>query len=330
MVGAVIVHNNTIIGEGYHRKIGEAHAEANAIGAVKDETLLPESTLYVSLEPCAHHGKTPPCADLIVAKKIPRVVVAATDPNPKVSGRGIQLMRENGIDVTVGVLEEEARELNKMFFFNQLHRQPYIILKWAQSSDGFIDRERSSLQEQAPARLSNDITAVLSHKLRTEVQAILVGTRTALLDNPQLTARKWFGENPVRVVIDRENKLPQSLAIFDNSAPTIVFTAVQPENLPKNNSITYISIDAKQNFVEQIAQHLFHRGIFSLLVEGGTKTLSSFIENGLWNEAFVEISDDLFFSGIKAPDIQAKTRKITPILNANQIRLESEITRNFT
>ena len=329
LVGAVIVHNDAIIGEGYHRKYGEAHAEVNAINSVKNHVLLLKSTLYVSLEPCSHHGKTPPCAELIIEKKIPRIVIATADPNPKVAGKGIQMLRNNGIEVIVGVLENEARKLNKPFFVNQTLRRPYIILKWAQSSDGFIDIERTSLEEKPPARISNDITSVLSHKLRTETQAILVGTRTALLDNPQLTARKWFGKNPTRIVIDKENKLPLDLAIFDNVAPTIVFSDSLPCVSQKCENITHIPIDFAKNAPEQILQHLFDQKIHSLLVEGGTKTLSFFIENNLWDEAFIEISDTSFFSGVKSPDIQGVTKSVRRFSGANQIRLESKTTRNF-
>jgi diaminohydroxyphosphoribosylaminopyrimidine deaminase/5-amino-6-(5-phosphoribosylamino)uracil reductase len=347
MVGAVIVYSDKIIGEGYHRKFGEAHAEVNAINAVKDPSLLSKSTLYVSLEPCSHYGKTPPCAELIISKKIPRVVIAAVDPNPKVSGKGIQMLRDNGIEVIVGILENEARELNKAFFTNQVLRRPHIILKWAQSCDGFIDIERASLEENPPARISNDFTSVLAHKLRTEVQAIMAGTRTALLDNPQLTARKWFGKNPTRIVIDRENKLPGDLAIFDNSAPTIVFTgfsksivsaplndhttvAERSQSHISKNSVTYIPIDFSQNVEEQIIRQLYERKIYSLLVEGGAKTISSFIEKNLWDESFVEISDTPLYGGIKAPENQWKTIKANKFLNNIQIRLESKTTRKFT
>ncbi|MDR0333464.1 MAG: bifunctional diaminohydroxyphosphoribosylaminopyrimidine deaminase/5-amino-6-(5-phosphoribosylamino)uracil reductase RibD [Dysgonamonadaceae bacterium] len=330
MVGAVVVYNDKIIGEGYHRKFGEVHAEVNAINAVKNSSLLPKSTLYVSLEPCSHYGKTPPCAELIVSKKIPRVVIAVSDPNPKVSSKGIQMLRDNGVEVTVGILENEAHELNKAFFTNQIHRRPYIILKWAQSSDGFIDIERTSREEKPPTRISNDLTSVLAHKLRTEIQAIMVGTRTAFLDNPQLTARKWFGENPTRIVIDRENKLPADLAIFDGIAPTIVFTDIFTNNLIKKESITYIPIDFSQNVEEQIIHQLYERKICSLLVEGGTKTISSFIEKNLWDEAFVEISDTPLHNGIKVPEIQGKTIKTNIFFNSIQIRLESKTTRKFT
>ena len=329
MVGTVVVHNNTIIGEGYHRECGKAHAEVNAIQSVENQSLLQHSTLYVSLEPCSHHGKTPPCVDLIIAKKIPRVVVATLDPNPKVSGKGIQKMRDNGIEVMVGVLEKEAQELNKSFFVAQTLRRPYIILKWAKSSDGFIDIKRQSLQDAPPVRLSNDITTVLSHKLRTEVQAILVGTRTAKLDDPQLTARKWFGKTPIRVVIDRDNTLPPDLHLFDQTTPTFVFSATESPASEKKN-ITNIQIDFTHPIEKQILHHLFERNIHSLLVEGGATTLSSFINNGWWDEATIEISDTILSNGVKSPDIQGEITKIEKFTNSTRIRLETKTTRNFT
>ena len=329
MVGAVIVHNNTIIGEGYHRKYGEAHAETHAIKAVKNASLLPKSTLYVSLEPCSHYGKTPPCAELIVAHRIPRVVVAVADPNPKVSGKGIQMLRDSGVEVVVGVLEDEARRLIKRFFVNHILRRPYVVLKWAQSSDGFIDRERASFEELPPVCLSNNITQVLAHKLRTEVQAILVGTRTALMDNPQLTARKWFGTNPTRIVIDKDNKLPPDLVIFNVAAPTFVFSASDPNDSQRKENVTHISIDFAKNVVEQILQHLFDRNIVSLLVEGGAKTLSSFIEKNVWDEAFIEIADTPLLSGVKSPNIKGVTVETQRFSTSLRIRLENKTTRNF-
>lgn len=329
MVGAVIVHNGSIIGEGYHRKYGEAHAEVNAIRSVKDPSLLAESTIYISLEPCAHHGKTPPCAELIVSKKIPRAVVAIADPNPKVAGKGIRIMRKSGMDITVGVLEEEARELNRMFFVNQLYQRPYVILKWAQSRDGFIDHYRVSRDEKSPVRISNDLTHSIVHKFRTNIQGIMVGTNTALLDNPQLTARKWFGTNPTRIVIDRENKIPHDSAIFDNTAPTIVFTESVPSSSARNEHIKYIQTDFSKDTNRQILEHLYNESIYSLLVEGGSRLLSSFIEKSLWDEAYIEISGKELISGVQAPDIQGIKRSTKKYLDSLQIHLKSKITRNF-
>ena len=214
MVGAVVVHKGRIIGEGFHRKCGEAHAEVNAIASVKDESLLKDSTIYVSLEPCSHYGKTPPCAELIIRKGIPRVVVGCLDPFPEVSGRGVRMLREAGVEVVTDVMEEEARALNKAFMTLQTKGRPYIILKWAQSEDGFIDRLRMDVLEP--------VTVV--HKLRSEVAAIMVGTRTALLDNPSLNVRHWSGNSPVRVVLDRRLVIPDSYRLLDGSLRTLIFT----------------------------------------------------------------------------------------------------------
>ncbi|MDD3910508.1 MAG: bifunctional diaminohydroxyphosphoribosylaminopyrimidine deaminase/5-amino-6-(5-phosphoribosylamino)uracil reductase RibD [Proteiniphilum sp.] len=329
LVGAVIVHCNKVIGEGYHRQYGGPHAEANAIASVKDVSLLRDSTLYVSLEPCSHHGKTPPCAQMIVSNNIPRVVLAIKDPNPAVSGKGIEIMSKNGIDVTVGVMGEEARELNKMFFVNQLFKRPFVMLKWAQSKDGFIDVIRDSIDDMAPAKISNSFTNTVVHKFRTHAQGIIVGTKTALLDNPQLTARKWFGPHPTRIVIDRENKIPANSALFDGSSPAIVFTASAPAIDKDNKQVKYIEIDFTKDTNRQILSSLYNEKIYSLLVEGGTSLLNSFIEKNLWDEAYVEISDKKLFSGVKAPEIKGKTISVEKYLNSLQFHLKSEITRNF-
>ena len=236
MVGAVIVHNDRIIGEGYHARCGEGHAEVNAIRSVKDESLLQESTIYVSLEPCSHYGKTPPCADLIIRKGIPRVVVGCVDPFSLVSGRGIQKLKDAGIDVKVGVLEAECRQLIKRFVTFNTQQRPYITLKWAESADGFIDINR---EEGQPVVLSTPITLMYVHKQRAEHHAILVGRRTALLDNPSLTTRNWYGKNPVRLVIDKELTLPTSLKLFDGSAPTWIFTA---QDKASTSQVTYFKL----------------------------------------------------------------------------------------
>lgn len=328
MVGAVIVHNGKIIGEGYHRQFGGAHAEVNAFNAVKDESLLPESTLYVSLEPCAHYGKTPPCAELIVTKKIPRVVIATTDSNPMVGGKGIDILEKNGIDVTVGVLENEARELNRIFFVNQLYKRPYVILKWAQSIDGFMDYFRTS-REEPPAQLSNAITQSIVHKLRTTVQGIMVGTKTALLDDPHLTARKWFGANPTRIVIDRENKIPRNSALFNGEAPAIVFTESIPKEDSKNTAVKFIEIDFSSDTNYQILKKLYEEKIFSVLIEGGAHLLSSFLDTEMWDEALIETSEKQLIKGVKSPEIQTTTGNAKKYLDSIQFHLKNEITRNF-
>ncbi|MDR2473665.1 MAG: bifunctional diaminohydroxyphosphoribosylaminopyrimidine deaminase/5-amino-6-(5-phosphoribosylamino)uracil reductase RibD, partial [Tannerella sp.] len=224
MVGAVIVHNGLIIGEGFHRRYGEAHAEVNAIASVKDESLLKESTLYVNLEPCSHYGKTPPCAQLIIEKQIPRVVIACEDPFEAVAGRGVKMLREAGIEVVTGVMESEAKALNKYFITAHTKRRPYIILKWAESADGFVDKIRNDRSEP-PVKLSSTLTRMLVHKLRSDVQAIMVGTNTAILDNPSLKVSHWVGKSPVRIVFDRYGRIPHDSKLFDGTAETIVIGA---------------------------------------------------------------------------------------------------------
>ena len=295
MVGAVIVNNGRIIGEGYHAICGQGHAEVNAIRSVKDESLLKTSTIYVSLEPCSHYGKTPPCADLIVSKGIPRVVIGCKDPFSLVAGRGIQRLRDNGIDVTVGIREEECKALIKRFTTFNLEKRPYIILKWAQSADGFIDRLREG---GSPVVLSNEVTQALVHKKRAENKAILVGRRTALLDNPSLTTRQWYGKSPVRMVIDKDLTLPKDLRLFDHSVPTLVFTSKEHES---SANLEYITIDFNQNILPAILTELYNRKLQSLIVEGGTTLLQSFIDQGLWNEIHIEHSPIAIGEGVKAP-----------------------------
>lgn len=300
MVGAVIVCDGRIIGEGYHIRCGKAHAEVNAIHSVKDESLLKRSTIYVSLEPCSHHGKTPPCADLIIEKQIPRIVIGCQDPFSKVAGRGIQKLRDAGREVTVGILEEECKNLIRRFItFNTLHR-PFITLKWAESADHFIDIERT---DGKPVILSSPLSSMLVHKKRAETDAIMVGRRTALLDNPSLTVRNWYGRNPIRIVLDRTLSLPKDLQIFDGEIPTLIFT--EKEQLEEKN-VTYITINFSHNPLIQIMEELYQRKIQSLLVEGGSQLLQSFIDNGLWDEAYIEKCPSRLYSGVKAPEISDK------------------------
>ncbi|WP_175630950.1 bifunctional diaminohydroxyphosphoribosylaminopyrimidine deaminase/5-amino-6-(5-phosphoribosylamino)uracil reductase RibD [Bacteroides acidifaciens] len=300
MVGAVIVCDGRIIGEGYHIRCGKAHAEVNAIHSVKDESLLKRSTIYVSLEPCSHYGKTPPCADLIIEKQIPRIVIGCQDPFSKVAGRGIQKLRDAGREVTVGILEEECKNLIRRFItFNTLHR-PFITLKWAESADHFIDIERT---DGKPVILSSPLSSMLVHKKRAETDAIMVGRRTALLDNPSLTVRNWYGRNPIRIVLDRTLSLPKDLQIFDGEIPTLIFT--EKEQLEEKN-VTYITINFSHNPLIQIMEELYQRKIQSLLVEGGSQLLQSFIDNGLWDEAYIEKCPSRLYSGVKAPEISDK------------------------
>lgn len=298
MVGAVIVCNGRIIGEGYHAKCGEGHAEVNAIRSVKDESMLKNSTIYVSLEPCSHYGKTPPCADLIISKGIPRVVVGCVDPFSLVSGRGIKKLRDAGIDITVGVLEEECKRLIKRFVTFNTEKRPYITLKWAESADGFIDKTR---EEGKPEILSTPITSMYVHKQRAENKAILVGRKTALLDNPSLSTRYWYGKNPLRLVIDRNLSLPGNLHLFDKSIPTIIFTGKVKQS---EENLEYCTIDFTKNVIRQILDHLFERKIQTLMVEGGSTLLQSFIDENLWDEIFIEHSEKILCDGVKSPDIK--------------------------
>lgn len=328
MVGAAVVYNNKIIGEGFHRGYGEPHAEVNAIRAVKDPSLLPFSILYVSLEPCSHHGRTPPCAELIISKRIPKVVLATRDPNPKVSGRGINLLKEQGVEVTEGILEEEARKLNRAFFVNQLYQRPYILLKWAQSRDGFMDRLRTSREEKAE-QISNPLTSSIVHMFRTRVQGIMVGTNTAMLDNPRLTVRNWHGEHPTRIAIDRTNKIPLDSALFDGTAPTIIFTeSISPER-EGLQGVKQIVIDFTKDTNQQILNSLFKEKVYTLLVEGGKQLLSSFIDKQMWDEAYVETSGKMLFSGIEAPSIHGHVLGSRNLLGSTQLHLKNRITRNF-
>lgn len=299
MVGCVIVHNGLIIGEGYHRKYGEAHAEVNAINSVKKPSLLCESTIYVTLEPCSHFGKTPPCADLIVEKGIPRVIVGTVDTNEKVSGRGLERLKNAGIEVITGILEEECDRMNRRFLTVHEKKRPYIILKWAQTEDGFIDRSREEEEFGQPTWITNDLSRIAVHKMRSDEAAILVGTNTALKDNPSLTVRYWNGNHPLRMVLDRKGILPESCALLDQSTETIVFTETE---LPSKPNLEYVRIDFGPGMLEAINVVLSSRGIQSLLVEGGKALLESYMNEGLWDEARVYVGNTRFGSGIKAPE----------------------------
>ncbi|WBL23987.1 bifunctional diaminohydroxyphosphoribosylaminopyrimidine deaminase/5-amino-6-(5-phosphoribosylamino)uracil reductase RibD [Zunongwangia sp. HRR-M8] len=302
MVGSVIVYKDKIIGEGWHQKAGEAHAEVNAVNSVKDPQLLKKSTIYVSLEPCSHFGKTPPCSDLIIAKGIKKVVVATVDPFAEVAGRGIKKLMEAGCDVTLGVLEKEAQNLNKRFFTFHNKKRPYIILKWAQSEDGFIAPYKR--EDRAPVWISNRYSKQLVHKWRAEEQSILVGTKTAIDDNPKLNTRLHVGNDPVRVVIDGSGKIPTDSAIFDGSIKTIVITESSPEKSPKN--VEYRQADFSQNLPQQIGKILFQENLQSVIIEGGLQTLQSFIDAELWDEARVFTGNLQLKEGILAPKFQGK------------------------
>jgi diaminohydroxyphosphoribosylaminopyrimidine deaminase / 5-amino-6-(5-phosphoribosylamino)uracil reductase len=308
MVGAVLVYEDRIIGEGYHKKFGEAHAEVNCINSVADDDkkFIAESTLYVSLEPCAHFGKTPPCADLIIKNKIPRVVIGCRDSFEEVAGKGIEKLKAAGINVRAGILETECLEMNKRFFVFHAMKRPYIILKWAQSSDGKIAAplnppEGGNLEHAVARRLliSNEFTNRLVHKWRSEEAAILVGTNTALLDDPSLTTRFSPGNNPLRLVIDTDLKLPVHLKLFDGTAKTIVFNY---RKQAESNNLVYYQLKKEENILTQIAAALYSMNIQSVIVEGGAKLLQSFIDEALWDEARVIYNEQLTIgNGLNAP-----------------------------
>ncbi|MBQ8502579.1 MAG: bifunctional diaminohydroxyphosphoribosylaminopyrimidine deaminase/5-amino-6-(5-phosphoribosylamino)uracil reductase RibD [Bacteroides sp.] len=300
MVGAVIVCDGRIIGEGYHVRCGEGHAEVNAIRSVREPELLKRSTIYVSLEPCSHYGKTPPCADLIIEKQIPRIVIGCRDPFPEVAGRGIRKLQDAGREVIVGILEKECRHLIRRFItYHTLHR-PYITLKWAESADKFIDLTRTGGSQ---VRLSSPLTSMLVHKRRAEHDAIMVGTRTALLDNPSLTVRDWHGRSPLRIVPDKELSLPRHLHLFDGEQPTLVCHDMWKEVREGEN---FCPLDYRQEVLPQLMEILYRRKIQSLLVEGGRILLQSFIDAGLWDEVVVEEAPIRLSSGVKAPEISDK------------------------
>ena len=303
MVGCVIVKHDQIIGEGFHEKYGQAHAEVNAINAIKNRELLNESSLYVSLEPCAHYGLTPPCADLIVANKIPHVVIGTVDSFAKVAGKGIERMIKAGIDVQVGIIEKECRELNKRFFTFHEKKRPYIILKWAETKDGFIDFDRTKKEFGEPTWITGEKALVRVHQMRAVEDAILVGTNTALKDNPSLTVRHCAGRNPVRLVLDNHLRLPNHLHLFDNSVKTIVFNSVKNE---ETGNVEFVKIDFGKKMIPQIKKILFQKNIQSLIVEGGKQLLESFIDSNNWDEAHRFVGNKLFSNGIKAPEISGK------------------------
>ena len=299
MVGAVLVHNNKIIGEGYHRQYGFAHAEVNCINSVskEDEHLLSQATIYVSLEPCAHWGKTPPCADLIIAKKIPRVVVGCRDPFEKVDGKGIEKLRAAGVDVTVNVREEHCKKLNKRFFTYHTKHRPYIVLKWAQTADG-----RMASDKRERLLISNEFTNRIVHGWRSEEASVLVGTHTALHDNPRLDNRLWSGKPPTRMVIDKELRLPQSLRLFNGLQRTIVFNFFKQG---EENGVFYQQINKEDNLASAICAACYHLNIQSILVEGGAQLLQTFIDAGLWDETRIITNQSLYIGeGLRAPSLQ--------------------------
>lgn len=297
LVGCVIVHNGQIIGEGYHKRYGEAHAEVNAINSVKDKSLLPESTLYVNLEPCAHYGKTPPCADLIVEHDIKKVVIGTVDTFSEVAGKGIEKLERVGIDVVTGVLEPQCRYINRRFFTYNEKKRPYIVLKWAETADSYIGRGEAD--NNLDKRISNAFTDITAHRWRTEEDAIMVGTNTALLDNPSLTARLWEGRSPVRVVIDFNLKTPATHNIYNTAVKTIVVNAQKEEKI---GNLIFAKTAGRS--IEEIVETLYKHKIQSIIVEGGAMLLQSFIDAELWDEARIIKANKHWGNGIKAPKIK--------------------------
>lgn len=317
-VGAVIVCNDLIIGEGATSKYGGPHAEVNAINSVKSKNLLSKSTLYVSLEPCSHFGKTPPCADLIIKMNIPKVVIGITDPFSKVCGQGITKLKQAGIEVIVGVLEKECKELNKRFLTLHQKQRPYIILKWAQTYDGFI--APLNVENHKVFWISNSYSQQLVHKWRSEEVAFLVGRKTAESDNPSLTTRSWFGKNPLRIFIDRTANLNQSYTLKSKDAKTLCFT----ENPKTKNDkhITYIQIDFSENIIPQICKTLFEMQIASVVIEGGLKTLQSFIDSDYWDEARIFTSQNIIKQGIRSPLINKYSKVISRKIDSDLLTIK--------
>lgn len=294
MVGCVIVCDGEVIGEGYHEQYGGLHAEPNAVNSVIDKTKIVDSSVYVTLEPCAHHGKTPPCAELLATLKPKRVVICNDDPNPLVAGKGIQQLEDAGIEVETGVLEEKGRSINKRFFTFQEKKRPYIILKWAETKDGFIARKDFDSKW-----ISGDQSRKLVHRWRAEESSIMVGTNTAKYDNPSLNVRLVEGSNPIRIVIDRELKLPVNLNLFDQTQETIVYNSIKSEVVGK---VKYVELDFSSSIIDQVLENLYTDKVLSLFVEGGTFLLNQFLEADLWDEAKVfKSTTEEFSEGIKSP-----------------------------
>lgn len=293
LVGCVIVCENKIIGEGWHQKFGGPHAEVNAVNSIKNQELLSNSTVYVNLEPCAHHGKTPPCADMLVKHQVKKVVIANEDPNPLVNGGGIKKLQEAGVEVTTGVLADSGLELNRRFFTYQKKQRPYIILKWARTADGFVARSNYDSKW-----ISNNSSRKLVHKWRGEEQSILVGFNTAQYDDPQLTVRDWFGKNPLRLVVDKNLELSSDLQLFDGNQKTICYNMSKDE---EGHNLIYKKVSS--NIEEDVLADLYNRKIQSVIIEGGASTLQRFISLNLWDEARVFIGDKIFGSGIKSPTL---------------------------
>lgn len=311
LVGCVIVYENKIIGEGWHQKSGEPHAEVNAINSVTDKSILDKATIYVSLEPCSYFGKTPPCADLLIKYKIPNVIIGTLDPNEKVAGKGIQKLKAAGINVTAGILIDECNTLNKRFFTFHQKKRPYIILKWAETADGFVAPKVKN--ELKPVWITNQYSRQLVHKWRTEEQGILVGTQTVLDDNPHLNVRDWHGKDPVKIVLDRQNKLAEDFAIFNSNSKTMVLS--ETKRTFKDETCYSEVLNFNENLPQEIATILFQQNIQSVIIEGGARTLQTFIDSNLWDEARVFKGSASFKEGTKAPNLSGKVIYNGKIIN---------------
>jgi diaminohydroxyphosphoribosylaminopyrimidine deaminase/5-amino-6-(5-phosphoribosylamino)uracil reductase len=300
LVGAVIVHRGLIIGEGYHQKFGEPHAEVNAIRSIPEQ-LLPESTLYVNLEPCSHHGKTPPCADLIISRGIKKVVIGSQDPNPLVAGKGIEKLKAAGVEVIPGICEEESKHLNRRFFCFIKNKRPYIILKYARSADGFISYADASREKM----ISGPMIQRIVHQWRSREAAIMVGTNTAVEDNPNLNARMGSGPDPVRITFDRNYRIPSSHKLFNGTQETLIFTSKDPKSKFKNVKFIELDFNSKDHLFSAM-HNLYERGIQSVLVEGGSKLLNEFYNAGLWDESRVITAPVSLYDGVKAPEMKGR------------------------
>ena len=319
MVGAVIVSEDRIIGEGYTSAFGGPHAEVNAFDSVKDASLLPKATLYVTLEPCSHYGKTPPCADLILESGIPNVVIGIEDPNEKVAGSGIQRLQQGGCKVITGVLAQKCRDHHRRFLTYHEKKRPYVILKWAESADGYIAPE-SNMRESNPKPywISSKESRQLVHKWRSEEQAILVGTNTALQDNPSLTTRMWKGINPIRVLLDRNLKVSQNFKLFSGNTPTLVLT--HKANQKDTPGVEYITLPKEEFDAQGILKALWERGISSIIVEGGKKVLDLFLHEELWDEARIFTGTESLDGGLKAPNIKRENAELLEV-GADELKI---------
>ncbi|WP_322970472.1 bifunctional diaminohydroxyphosphoribosylaminopyrimidine deaminase/5-amino-6-(5-phosphoribosylamino)uracil reductase RibD [Faecalibacter sp. LW9] len=305
-VGSIIVHNQKILAEGYTSAYGGPHAEVNAIRQIKDDSILKECTLYVTLEPCSHYGKTPPCCDLVIAKEFKRVVIGTLDPFAEVNGQGYLRLLENGIDVTLGILEEECKELNRRFITFHQEKRPYIILKWAQTQDGYMGHD------DVQKWITNRYSRQLVHEWRTEEQAILVGKKTALVDNPQLNTRFWEGKNPLRISIDKFLAIPRNFHLYDQSIPTVIFNAIEDR---EDKNLKLVKIDFDSNIIPPILDYLYQNNFQTLIVEGGSDTIQKFIDMNLWDEARVLSSNAFWNQGILAPIVRGKRVSQQKIIN---------------